>query len=378
MTKKIENAESLKTNVGNEKIKNKYYEYLKEAKSYSDLTIEAIKKSIYRYEDFTDFEDFAKFNKAKAVAFKEWLENREAPGRKKKISASTYYHYLRHLKAFFEWFVYKSNFKNKIKNDYIEYLTVSKQIKKIANSTRVIKFPSIDQAKTIINSIEIKNEIDMRDKALLSFALLTGMRDFALATIPIGCFDDKKLIVYQNPAKGVKTKFSKTITTNLFRIDDNLLKYILEWVDYLKNERKFRDSDPLFPKNNLEISKGSDMFISNTVKPEFWASGNSIRNIFKKRCKEAKEQYFYPHSFRHAALYVAIANSRNGEEIKAVSQNVGHEHVYTTMSTYARMSDEQVNNVISNMRFSRPKNTESKEVLIGKLETIVQTLKDSE
>jgi len=372
MVTKNFDAKTFKTTLGNEKMKNKYYEYLKEAKSYSDLTIDAMKKSIYRYEEFSNFEDFGKFNKTKAIAFKEWLENRQATRKNKKISATTYYQYVRHLKSFFEWLVFKSNFKTKIKNDDIEYLNVSKQVKKIANSTRAINYPSIDEAKTIINSIEIKNEIDMRDRALLSFALLTGMRDFAIATLPIGCFDDKNLVVYQDPAKGVKTKFSKTITTNIFRFDDELLKYVLDWFEYLKTKKDFKESDPLFPQCNIEMSKDSDMFVSNTIKPEFWASGNSIRNIFKKRCKEAEVEYFRPHSFRHTALDLAVSSSRNGEEIKAVSQNVGHEHVSTTMSTYARMSDKRVNNLISNMRFDSRTANISDDVLLAEIETIIR------
>jgi len=53
----------IKANVQNEKIKHKYYDYLKESQGYSEATITAIKKSIYRYEEFTDFEDFSKFSK---------------------------------------------------------------------------------------------------------------------------------------------------------------------------------------------------------------------------------------------------------------------------------------------------------------------------
>ena len=87
----------LKSNLENEKIKRKYYDFLKESQGYSDATITAIKKSIYRYEEFTDFEDFSKFSKKKAIEFKKWIEEKKDPRSQKQISITTCYHYLRHL-----------------------------------------------------------------------------------------------------------------------------------------------------------------------------------------------------------------------------------------------------------------------------------------
>jgi site-specific recombinase XerD len=115
---------SVNSNVQNEKIKNKYYDYLHESQGYSNATIEAIKKAIYRYEEFTYFEDFIKFDQKRAVDFKKWIEEKKSPRNDKQISLSTCYYYLKHLKDFFKWLSYQPGYKSKICLTDVEYLEV--------------------------------------------------------------------------------------------------------------------------------------------------------------------------------------------------------------------------------------------------------------
>lgn len=150
----------------------------------------------------------------------------------------------------------------------------------------------------------------------------------------------------------VATKFSKTINSVLFKFDDEILGYVLDWVRYLRTEKLFGNSDPLFPRNKLENQENIKKFVSNSVEPSFWQSATSIRTIFKERFEQAGIEYFPPHAFRHLAVNTAIAKCRNGHEIKAVSQNFGHEDVGTTMTTYGSLSNTQVNNIIIGMDFS--------------------------
>lgn len=346
----------LKSNLENEKIKRKYYDFLKESQGYSDATITAIKKSIYRYEEFTDFEDFSKFNKKKAVEFKKWLEEKLDPRSQKQISITTCYNYLKSLKDFFKWLSYQPNYKSKINFMEVEFLKLPKEKARIANAQKRERYPSLEQVKQVVSSIQVNNEIDLRDRALISFTLLSGMRDSAITSLPLGCFDENTLQVSQDPKKGVKTKFSKTINSVLFKFDDEMLKYVLDWVKYLKEERHFDDTRPIFPRNKVENAQGANSFVSNFVGAEFWQSVTSMRDIFKQRSEEAGIEYFSPHCFRHSAVNTAISKCRNGHEIKAVSQNFGHEDVGTTMTTYGKLNDNQVNNLISEMDFSNSNN----------------------
>lgn len=339
-------------NVRNEKAKHRYYDYLKEAQGFSQKSIDAIQKAIYRYEEFSKGEDFANFNSEKAKEFKKWLEIKKNPSNKEPISISTCYTYLRYLKNFFKWLCYQPSYKSKISMTDVEYLKLDKQKSRIATSTKRERFPTIEQVKKVVESIEIKNDIDLRDRALISFTLLSGMRDDAIVSLPIGCFDEDTLMISQNPKQGVRTKFSKTIYSYVFKFDENMLTYLLDWVKHLKSELLLGNNDPLFPMNKVEFAENSKSFISNQLEPQFWHGANSMREIFKQRFEEADVEYFSPHCFRHLAINLAEKRCRNAEELKAVSQNIGHENVGTTFGSYGNISNNRVGELVQNMDFS--------------------------
>jgi len=353
----------LKSNLKNEKIKRKYVDFVKESQGYAESTINAVKRSIHRYEEYTDFEDFSKFNKKTAIGFKKWLEEKKHTRGQNRISITTCYNYLRLLKGFFKWLSYQPNYKSKINSTDIEFLSLAKEKVRIAHAQRRENYPSLEQVIQVVSSIPINNEIDLRDRALISFTLLSGMRDSAIVSLPLGCFNENTLQVNQNPKKGVKTKFSKTINSVLFKFDNDLLNYVLDWVRYLKEEKCFSDIDPIFPRNKIENAQGANTFVSNYVEPVFWQSVTSMRNIFKQRFKDAGIEYFSPHCFRHSAVDTAVSKCRNGHEIKAVSQNFGHEDVGTTMTTYGKLNNTQVSNIISGIDFSNSNNNDADLIL---------------
>ena len=361
-----------KSNHQNEKIKRKYYDFLKESQGYSDSTISAIKKSIYRYEEFSDFEDFAKFNQTRATDLKKWLENKKDPRTDEQISLSTVYHYIRHLKDFFKWLAYQAGYKSKICLTDVEYLRLPKEKARIAIASRRESYPTLEQVKKVIDSIKIHSELDLRDRALIAFTLLSGMRDSAIVSLPIGCFYENNLQIDQNPKLGVKTKFSKTIRSYLFRFDENMLKYFLDWVAYLKQEKLFGNADPIFPRNKVENIENAKLFVSNSIEPKFWQSVTSMRDIFRKRFKDAGIEYFPPHALRHLAVRLATEKCRNGQEIKAVSQNFGHENVGTTMTTYGTINNLDVGSIISNINFSGSSTSNDPNALIAEIQDFLK------
>ena len=359
MSKKLEKMNTqnqsekvLKANLENEKIKEKYFDYLKESEGSAEATINAHKKSIFRYEEFSDFEDFRNYDKKRAVEYKKWLEEKKDPRTNKQISITTVYHYVRNLREFFKYLAIQPQYKNKILLTDVDYLKLSKKQARIATSSKREHFPTFEQVKKVIETIEINSEIDKRDRALLSFTLLSGMRDSAIITLPIGCFDENKLFVNQDPKLGVKTKFSKTIRSYLFKFDETLLKYFLDWYRYLKTEKLFGNADPIFPRNKVVNAENSLSFVSNEVDNQFWQSATSIRDIFKQRFQHVGIEYFQPHTFRHLAVKMALQKCKNGHEIKAVSQNFGHEYVNTVMTTYGTLNDSQMSEIMSGMCFS--------------------------
>lgn len=90
-----------KHNPANERIKRKYFRYLKEAKRHSEPTIDAAAKALNRFEVYNKFLDFKSFHFEQAIAFKRHLAAQKAQRSGKKLSKATLHSTLSHLKRFF-------------------------------------------------------------------------------------------------------------------------------------------------------------------------------------------------------------------------------------------------------------------------------------
>ncbi len=73
---------------------------------------------------------------------------------------------------------------------------------------------------------------------------------------------------------------------------------------------------------------------ANGVARENWSNANPIRAIFKTAFTQAGLEYYNPHSFRDTLVRLGEIVCRTPEEFKAWSQNLGHEQVLTTFSSY--------------------------------------------
>lgn len=364
----FKHSQKPKNNAQNEKVKNKYFEFVKESQGYSDNTLSAIKKGIYRYEEFTNYEDFGKFNKKRAIEYKKWLEEKKHPQTNKQISITTVYHYARNLKDFFKWLAYQPGYKSKISLNDVEFLKLDKQKSRVAMASKREEFPTLEQVKKVIETIKINSELDLRDRALISFTTLSGMRDSAIISLPIGCFDESKFRIAQDPKKGVKTKFRKTIHSYLFRFDEIMFEYYLDWYKYLKSEKLFGNADPIFPRNKVVNAEGTKSFMSDSIEPAFWQSVTSMRTIFKQRFEDAGVEYFSPHTFRHLAVSLATQKCKNAEELKAVSQNFGHEDIGTTFQTYGTLNNNKVGELVTALDFA---SNDSESELAAKIKALL-------
>lgn len=362
-----------KIHLENERRKRKYFEWLRNAKGLSPSTIRAVEKAIWEWEDFTDMADFKDFNEDAAIAFKDELLKRKNERSGQTLALSTCLHYLNSLSDFFIWLSGQAGYKSKISPDKVAYLKLDKKQSRIALEPPVVKYPSLDQVKAVTAAIKIENEVDLRDRALMAFTLLSGMRVEAVMTLPLGCVSIDNAEISQDPKLGVRTKFSKRITTILFNFDPVLLSYVKDWIEFLTAKKLFSPQQPLFPSTKLEQKSENDLvFVGDKVHPQFWQTTNCIRDIFKKRFSQADIEYFAPHSFRHLAVRLAVSRCSNPEELKAVSQNFGHEFVATTMMTYGTIREDQASDIIRKMDFSAATKAEKEDIdeMITKLEKL--------
>jgi integrase len=342
----------------NERIKRKYIQWLREAEGLADSTILGYERAIALYDQFSANQDYASFSQNRATAFKNWLRSRGKNSGD--CSITTLYNRIRYVRSFFTWLAGQPGYKSRVKLDAVSYLTLGRKEARKAVALKPVEWPPLEHVKRLADSIDPATEIDRRDRALIAFLLLSGMRDQAVATLPLGCFDRSILTVFQDPKQGVSTKFSKTIVTRLFEFDSDLVSYVTSWAEELATVHGFSPTDPLFPRTKVKQAEGGLTFEVTGVEPVFWKGTNGIRKIVGGRSEAAGLDYYKPHSFRHAASHIAMARCSNAEQVKAVSQNLGHEHVGTTMMTYGTLDDHRVREVVGQMDFAAKPRTDSR------------------
>ena len=326
-----------KNSINNVRILHEYTKYLRDAKRQDDSTIDGAMKSINRFEEHTGYLDFNKFKAKHAIGFKKNLLVQKSNVTGEKLSKATVLTATRHLKMFFQYLVTQKGYRAKINYSDIEYFNLSEKDTRIANAKRKRNVASIEQVMQTLEAMPNSTEIEMRDRALVAFILLTGARDSAVASAKIKHIDIADQSFYQD-AREVNTKFSKTFTTYFFPVDELPLKILTEWIEYLIKELGYKQNDPLFPKTKLGHNQNQQFEVVGLL-TQHWSNANPIRKIFKQAFEAVGLPYFNPHSFRNTLVRLGENLCRTPEEFKAWSQNLGHESVLTSFYSYGDVPD---------------------------------------
>ena len=336
-----------KHNSDNERIKRQYFTFLKEARRYSEPTVDAAAKALNRFETYNGYKDFRKFHFEQAIAFKRYLRQQKGKQSGEKLSKATLNTTLTQLKRFFQWLSMQRRYKSHVQFSDAEYFNLSEKDTRIATAKRQQKVPSLEQIKHVIGRMPFETEIQMRDRALVAFTLLTGARDSAIASLKLKHFDVVAGCVNQD-AREVKTKFSKTFNTFFFPVGKEILEIMLEWVAFLRDEKLWGNDDPLFPSTLIEVGT-SQKFEATGVKKEHWSTASPIRRIFRNAFSDAGLPYFNPHSFRNTLVQLGEKLCKTPEQFKAWSQNLGHEKVLTTFLSYGEVACQRQGEIIRDL-----------------------------
>ncbi len=336
-----------KYNAKNERIKKDFYEFLQESKGRNSKTLDQVRNAIFRFESYTKFKDFSTFRKEQAVGFKKYLAKQKTKRNGDAMSKSTLLHISTNLKQFFIWLREQKGFE-KIKITEIEYFNLLDNDIKIAKAKRIKHFPTIEQVRKVIFSLPSKTDIEKHHQALIAFTILTGARDLAIATLKIKHVDIHRRLVTQDPKDGVKTKKSKLIYTKFFPIGDDIEKIVIDWVRFLKEEKLYSITDPLFPRIKLGHDKNFS-FEAQGLEPIHWKTSSQIRKIFKNSFEQFDLPYFNPHSFRDTLNEIG-KNSCNIAQYKAWSQNLGHEKMSTSLDNYGNIDTHRQLELIDSVK----------------------------
>jgi len=243
---------------------------------------------------------------------------------------------LTQLKRFFQWLAWQPGYKSRFQYSDAEYFNLSDKDTRIATTQREQKAPTLEQVKHVIASMPASTDIERRNRALVAFTLLTGARDSAIASMKLKHVDLIANSVNQD-AREVKTKFSKTFNTFFFPVGEDIRGIVAEWVAYLREEKLWGNDDPLFPAT--QIAPGAALHFEVVgLKRDHWSSASPIRTIFRESFVGAGLPYFNPHSLRNTLVRLGQEICKTPEDFKSWSQNLGHEKVLTTFTSYGEVS----------------------------------------
>jgi integrase/recombinase XerD len=323
----------------NERIKRAYFIYLKEARRLSEHSIDAAAAALSKFEDYTKYRDFKRFHIQQAVGFKRRLSDQVSERTGGKLSSSTLFASLNALRAFFHWLAGQQGYRSHLTYADADYFALSEKESRIAKATQQRPVPTLEQILHVVRNMPSTSDIELRNRALIAFTLLTGARDGAIASLKLKHVEVEQGRLLQD-AREVRTKFSKTITTWFFPVGDQIRQIVTDWIEYLRKDKLFGDSDPLFPATHIGINEDK-CFQAAGLARVGWSNATPIRRIFKQAFTDAGLTYANPHSFRKTLAQLGERVCRTPEEFKAWSQNLGHEQVLTTFSSYGQVAHDR-------------------------------------
>ncbi len=342
-----------KVNAKNERVKHRYLAYLREARQQSETTVDQVAASITLFETSTGCKDFGAFHIEQARKFKRDLEAVVNVRTGKPLSKATIRSRATTVREFFLWLCHEPGYRSKLDHRDAAYFNLSANDERIALAKRPKKIATLDQIRSVVSNMPCGTALERRDRALIAFAILTGARDGALATFQVGNVDLDGRRVFQD-ARNVATKFRKTFPTWFFPVGDDFEGIAREWIVFLTLENRFGPSDPLFPKTQNALD-ANGRFMPVGLDRESWRGTSSIRIIYRRAFAAAGLTYSNPHTFRDTLALLGSKTCRTPEELKAWSQNLGHESVLITLGSYGTVPDHRQAEIMADLRISSEK-----------------------
>jgi integrase len=320
-----------------------YQTHMKEARGLDAKTISARMRHLGQFATSLECKELTRLTPDDIIRFKKSLNASEAekgPG-KKGLAAPTIVQTCHDLKAFLEWLSKQSGYRS-LQRDLADYCTPPRRLTAIAHTPKTKHVPSATDIISTLAAMPVTTLQDRRDRAVIAFLFLTGVRDGALVSLRIKHVDVEGRYVHQD-AREVKTKFSKTMRTDWFPVGDDIAAIVTDWVEE-RRASGAEDDDPLFPRTPSAV-RGHH----SGHEDKFWKTASPVREIIRKATAAAGVPCFQPHSVRATLARMCLSWARSPEELKALSQNLGHEDLATTLEHYATLGEERQRQLIHEM-----------------------------
>ena len=278
-------------NPENERVKKQYEEALLHGRHRESRTVDAVWRAINSFEQFTERKSFKTFNTEQAKGFKRWLA-KQVNSKGQPLSLSTVRSTLSNLRDFFAWLVTHPQYVRKVDGRGIDYMRLSDNEERAGRATREKIPPTVEEVRRVLENMPFESEIERRDRAIVAFILLTGVRDGALISLKHKDFDLDKREIWQDP---------KTL-----------------------------------------------QFEASGLSTEHWANATPVREIFHRAFIAAGLPKCQPHTMRNTITIWAQDNCSQ-LQFKAISQSLGHKHAMTTYNTYGNLPHHDVRKACSSI-----------------------------
>ena len=202
------------------------------------------------------------------------------------------------LKAFLDWLVKREL----LTSNPMGVITRPKVPKHIPRQTQIEEF------RKLLDSIPYDRWLDLRDRVIVQFLFMSGLRREELAGLKIADVAVFAQRITVRDGKGGKDRIVPFPET----ARPDLLAYLYQ----------------------RPCWQGDDLFLSDdgNGSPRGALTGEGVRQMLLRRCKKAGVRYLNPHSFRHG---FAMTMLNAGAEMSSVSAMMGHASVKTTEDFYA-------------------------------------------
>jgi len=134
------------------------------------------------------------------------------------------------------WLADQPGFRSRLTYSDADYFNLSEKETRIAKARREKAAPTVEQILYVLRRMPIDTEIERRNRALIAFTLLTGMRDSAIASLKLKHVDLNRGAVNQD-AREVATKFSKTFVSFFFPVEAEVRDIVVAWITELQKEK---------------------------------------------------------------------------------------------------------------------------------------------
>lgn len=333
-----------KRNPENERIMRKYFIHLRRARGKSEATIDIAAAAIDRFLEMNRHKPLKRFHIGQASSFRDRFEEATNPKTGRLLSRSTVTTQLRALRDFFHWLADQAGYKSRITYTDAEYFTPSLHDERIARARRDKYVPTIEQIGAVIARMPADTVIERRNRALVAFTLIACPRDGATASVRLKHVDLEARKLAQVGAE-MNTKFRKSFPTFFFPVGGNAEAIVGDWVRELREDHLFGPEDPLFPKTRTGLGRtGSFEALGLDRAP--WRNTASIRKVFREAFAGAGLPCANPHSIRDALVHHGLGACKTMKELKAWSQNLGHDQLMTTLKSYGTIADREVGRLI--------------------------------